>query len=256
MPHQRVLGFYTKGYGKNRKVIPLRKSYGRTRVQPRRRQVASVISEQPIPTKKTLTPYVEASKTKPINQFADGKETMKQKEPWEMTMEEYKRLKGYEIFWAFRDYSPSQWAMMSERQRSQIEKQHNEEFAKNEKILNEHAMSVVHAIEEDKPVSAENRRQYADVVEKRQKSRQQYAVERQESIMRYQNAEKMSKSEFAKWWQEKELKESPQLKGFEHVMRSNANRYWRAAHGDQKGVPIFVVEGMEIDKARQQERKG
>jgi hypothetical protein len=74
------------------------------------------------------------------------------KEPWQMTKEEWKKLKGYEPYWMFRDYSPSQWVKMSKRMRRQIEEQHRKEIEKNQNILNEHRQAVLKAFFEGKPV--------------------------------------------------------------------------------------------------------
>jgi len=230
----RVVGFYTKGRGKKHRHIPIT---SRTK---KRVTVSLPYDYQVTVVRKPQNP-IEVTETR---------------EPWQITKEEWKRLKGYETFWAFRDYSPSQWASMSERTQRQIEASHREEFRKNEKILQEHESAVVHAYEEGKPVPREVLKDYEHIIEARRQRRERFSEEMHESAERYRNATMMTKSEFAKWWQEKELRESPHLRGFEHVMRQDANRYWRVAHGDTKGVPIYVQEGVGIDGRRFEEVEG
>jgi hypothetical protein len=144
-------------------------------------------------------------------------------EPWQMTKEQWKLAKGYEAFWAFRDYSPSQWAMMSERTKRQIEEQHRQEFEKNNKILAEHRNAVIQAYFEGKPVPKEVLRNYADDIEDIKKRR---LAERRLQAKRMRPA-RMTLDDLGK------LK---RMLGAERVIKS-----WHNKHVDKTGNFGYVV---------------
>ena len=176
----------------------------------------------------------------------------REREPWQMTKEEWKRQQGYDYYygWAFAEYSPSQWARMSKRTQQQILRAKEEKHKRMQKILQDHENIVVHAYEEGKPVPKEVLKDYHHIIERRQARRETYKGEVKESVERYLKAKTMKKREYALWWQQKRLKETPHLKGFEHVMRQEANRYWRVVQGETKGVPRYIQEQVNIDERR------
>jgi len=178
------------------------------------------------------------------------RQVKRKREPWQIPYEEFKQMKGYEPFWMFRDYSPSQWAGMSKRTRRQIEKQHRAEARKNEKIIEEHQRSVIKAHSEGKPVPKSILGRYEGLIRKKKAMREQRIESESKEMQQYQKSLRMGKIEFGKWWQAKELKEHPQLKGFEHVMRQTAYRRWKAAHGITKGVPRYILEDVGIMQRR------
>jgi len=174
-----------------------------------------------------------------------------QKEPWQLTRKEWEILKGYESFVIFGEYSPSQYAQMSERTKQQIRRRHEEEARKNEAMWKEHENAVVHAYEEGKSVPPEVLRDYRHIVEARQQRRTLYSQEVQESIGRYAKAKFMNKSDFAEWYSTKMIKESPQLAGFKHSLRGQANQYWGITHEvPTKTTPKYAIEYVGIDEHR------
>jgi len=172
------------------------------------------------------------------------------REPWQIPLEEWKHLKGYEHFWMFRDYSPSQWAGMSKRTQRQIEKQHRKDARRNEGILQEHQRAVVKAYFESKPVPKSVLGRYEGVIRRKKAMREARIESETKEMQKYKKALRTKKMEFGRWWQKTRLKETPHLKGFEHVMRQEAYRYWKATRGITKGVPRYVLEHVGIMQRR------
>jgi len=184
-------------------------------------------------------------------------------EPWEMSLEDWKRAKGYEPFTIFEDCSPSQYAGMSQRAKNDYDRRRDEELKRNLAILDEHQNAVVRAVLDGKPVSPEIRRGYESHIQAYQQQIEQGKQEFAESIEKYEKARNLSKKAFAAWWIEKKAKESEgtrygdELKtGFwDHVFRHDANIYWNAVHETNVKVPIFVQEQVSIDKRRLERSK-
>jgi len=139
---------------------------------------------------------------------------------------------------------------MSKRTQRQIERQHREEARKNERILQEHQRAVIKAHLAGKPVPKSVLGRYEGVIQRKKRMREARIESETKEMQQYQKALRMKKMEFGRWWQERRLKESPQLKGFEHVMRKEAYRYWKATRGITKGVPRYVLEHVGIMQRR------
>lgn len=209
----------------------------------------------------SMVDYIIGKKQKPMRKKRKArKKAVRPKpkvkrEPWQIPYEEWKQLKGYEPFWMFRDYSPSQWAGMSKRTRRQIERQHRAEARKNQRIVEEHQRAVIKAHFEGKPVPQSILGRYEGVIRRKKAMRKARIETESKEMLQYEKALKMKKMDFGKWWQTKELTKHPQLRGFEHVMRQSAYRYWKATHGITKGVPKYVIEEVGIMKRRAERRK-
>lgn len=168
--HTSSLSNWLKGIPESKGLQPERRSSTLNKLTVQERKEKPQVSAFRNPNDNLVAILVSGTTQKTLPSVTESKA----KEPWEMTQEEWKISQGYEPFWMFRDYSPSQWATMSQRTRDQIQKRNDAEFEKNANILSEHREAVLKAFFAAKPVPERVLRDYRrDIQESESHARQQ-----------------------------------------------------------------------------------
>jgi hypothetical protein len=175
--------------------------------------------------------------------------------PWEFSASGWLSYTGVHEPW-IAEISPWQYQHLSERGKRQYDIKRSGEWETSTRAKSEWRRLVGEAYEkgeitEQTPGLSEEAKTaifwYKEEKEKQRELEHEKEKGAKLTVQKYEQALALKKSDFAKWW----VVNSPrQVPGFEHVLRQEANNYWRAVHGEiSPAVAQYVYREVEEAKA-------
>ncbi len=168
--------------------------------------------------------------------------------PWEFSASGWLGHTGVYEPAIFDHCSPSQYAGMGKQQKRAYDKRRSQEWDASIKAKQEWRKLVAEAYErgeisEETPSLSQEAKSVIFWF-KEEKAKQEILDQEKKkaedlSVEKFRQAQALKKSEFAKWW----VEHSPRrVEGFDHVLKNEANIFWRAVHGEvSKAIQLYVL---------------
>jgi hypothetical protein len=183
--------------------------------------------------------------------------------PWEYSASGWLYHSGVYEPAIFDVIAPSQYARFGPQQKARFDKQRSQQWEESARAKSEWRRMIGEAYErgeiteQTSSLSDEAKTAifwYKEEKEKQRELEQEKQEEAKLTVQKYKQAQALKKSDFAKWW----VINSPrQVPGFEHVLRQEANNYWRAVHGEiSPAVAQYVYREVEEAKALSSKNPG